>query len=327
MRRIGGCRALVICTPRGRSRSEEMLKSAHGLLAGFFDQVKMHVPRSTVNRARETAEILHADLLVAIGGGSAVGLAKAVALETGMPIAVVATTYAGSEVTSIFGVTVGSIKHTGRDERALPQTVIYDPKLTLDLPVGITVSSAINAIAHAAEGLYAADANPITDLIAQEGIRSIYQALPAVVDRPKDASGRSLLLYGSWLCGHVLNNASMGLHHKLCHTLGGSYSLPHAQTHAVILPHSIAYNAAYAPNAMRKLSTALDTAEPAMALFELAHRYGAPTSLSALGMPADGIEHVCRLALANRYPNPAPLDIDRLRALMERAFAGSPPLD
>jgi alcohol dehydrogenase class IV len=191
--------------------------------------------------------------------------------------------------------------------------------------VGLSVTSGLNAIAHAAEGLYAHDGNPIVAIMAEEGIRALAQALPALHAAPADLAARSDALYGAWLCGAVLGHVAMGLHHKLCHTLGGSFDLPHADVHTVILPHALAYNADAAPEAMERISRALGGADPAHALHALAADLGAPTSLREIGMPADGLDRAADLAAAAPYPNPRPLERHALRALLQRAFDGATP--
>jgi alcohol dehydrogenase class IV len=231
-------------------------------------------------------------------------------------------------MTPIYGLTEGGVKTTGRDARVLPKTVIYDPELTLTLPLAMTLASALNAIAHAAEGLYAPDGNPIVSLMAEEGIRASAAAMAPLAANPKDLEARSDALYGAWLCGSVLGAVSMGLHHKICHTLGGSFNLPHAETHTVILPHALAYNAGEAPQAMARIARALGVASAAgapRALFELAARLGAPTSLRDIGMPEGGLDRAADLAVMNQYPNPRPLERAALRALLRRAFDGAPP--
>ena len=203
--------------------------------------------------------------------------------------------------------------------------VVYDPKLTLSLPLDLTVTSAINAMAHASEGLYAHDGNPVIALMAEEGIRACAASLQPLRDNPQDLPARSLPLYGAWLCGTVLGAVSMGLHHKLCHTLGGSFDLPLAQVHTVVLPHALRYNAGAAPEAMARIARALGAADAPMGLFELAQAHGAPLSLKAIGMPADGLQKAAELAASNQYPNPRPLEKAALRALLERAFEGAAP--
>ncbi|MFO1269680.1 MAG: maleylacetate reductase [Rubrivivax sp.] len=340
--RLGARRALVLSTPGHADAAERVAALLGDRAAGVFAGAAMHVPIETARAARETARRLEADCTVAIGGGSTTGLAKAIALEStlesSLPIIAIPTTYAGSEVTSIWGLTEGGIKKTGRDARVLPKTVIYDPELTLTLPLALTVTSALNAIAHAAEGLYAPDGNPIVALMAEEGIRTSAAALPALQRDPQDLQARSEALAGAWLCGVVLGSAAMGLHHKLCHTLGGTFNLPHADTHTVVLPHTLAYNAAAAPEAMARIARALglqghaaaDAAAAVQhavprALQALAAKHGAPTSLRALGMPAAGIDRAADLAVTTPYPNPRPLERAALRALLQRAFDGAPP--
>ncbi len=262
---------------------------------------------------------------MAIGGGSTTGLGKAIALDSGLPILAIPTTYAGSEMTPIYGLTEAGVKRTGRDPRVLPRTVIYDPELTLTLPLAMTVTSALNAIAHAAEGLYAHDGNPMTALMAEEGIRACAAALPVLANDSRDLGARGDALYGAWLCGSVLGSVAMGLHHKLCHTLGGSFNLPHAEVHTVMLPHALAYNALHAPEAMARIARALGASDAARGVFDLSSRHGAPTSLQSLGMPREGLARAADLAVAAPYPNPRPLERAALRALLQRAFDGDVP--
>ncbi len=322
---LGVKRALVLSTPEQADAARRVAEQLGDRAAGVFAQAVMHVPIETARAARDEARRLGADCAVALGGGSTTGLGKAIALESGLPILAIPTTYAGSEMTPIYGLTEAGIKKTGRDARVLPRTVIYDPELTLTLPLAMSVTSGLNAIAHAAEGLYAQDGNPITALMAEEGIRAIAAALPALSLDPRDLGARSDALYGAWLCGSVLGTVAMGLHHKLCHTLGGSFNLPHAEVHAVILPHALAYNAAFAPEAMARIARALGAADAARGVFDLAVAHGAPTSLRAIGMPADGLDSAADLAATTPYPNPRPLERAALRALLQRAYDGAPP--
>ena len=323
--RLGAKRALVMCTPHQRDQAQAIADRLPGRVAAIFDEAVMHVPIEVARKARALASELKADCALAVGGGSTVGLGKAIALEAGLPIIAVPTTYAGSEVTPIYGITEGGVKKTGRDPRVLPRVVIYDPKLTLSLPIGLTVTSAINAIAHAAEGLYAHDGNPVIALMAEEGIRACAASLQPLRDNPQDLAARSLALYGAWLCGTVLGAVSMGLHHKLCHTLGGTFDLPHAEVHTVVLPHALRYNAEAAPLAMARIARALGVTDAPMGVFELARAHGAAVSLKAIGMPANGLDQAADLAVSNQYPNPRPLERVGLRSLLDRAFEGEAP--
>ena len=324
--RLGARRAIVLCTPEQEALAHDVAARLGSRCAGIFPGAVMHVPIASARAAREQARALDADCAIAVGGGSTTGLGKAIALESGLPIVAVPTTYAGSEMTPIYGLTEGGEKKTGRDPRVLPRTVVYDPELTLTLPAGLSVTSGLNAIAHACEGLYAEDANPVISLMAEEGIRALAAALPRLVASPTDIAARGDALYGAWLCGAVLGHVGMGLHHKLCHTLGGSFNLPHAPTHTVVLPHALAYNAPAAPAAMAAIQRALGTAEAApLALHRLAVELGAPASLRAIGMPEDGLDQVADLAVSKPYPNPRPLERAPLRALLQRAWEGRPP--
>jgi len=323
--RLGAQRALVLSTPEQADAARAVADLLGARAAGIFAGAVMHVPVETAREAGSLARRLGADCAVAIGGGSTTGLGKAIALDCGLPIIAIPTTYAGSEVTPIYGLTESGVKKTGRDPRVLPKTVIYDPELTLTLPVGLTVTSALNAIAHAAEGLYAHDGSPIVALMAEEGIRASAAALAPLRANPRDLQARSDALYGAWLCGTVLGSVAMGLHHKLCHALGGSFNLPHAETHAVVLPHALAYNARHAPEALARVARALGVDDAARGIQDLARTNGAPTSLAAIGMRADGLDRVADLAVMNQYPNPRPLERAALRALLQRAFDGAPP--
>ena len=324
--RLGARRALVICTVGQRRAAEAIAERLGAAAAGIFDRATMHVPIEIADEARALAKRLGADCALAIGGGSTIGLGKALALDSGLPIVAVPTTYAGSEMTPIYGLTEAGIKRTGTDPRVLPRTVIYDPELTLGLPVPISITSGINAIAHAAEALYARDANPITSLMAEEGIRALASGLPAIFRRSDDAEARSDALYGAWLCGSVLGHVGMALHHKLCHTLGGSFGLPHADTHAVLLPHALAYNAPFAEAAMRAIARALGAPNAATAVQELARRHGAPTALRQIGLRAADLDRAADLAMANPYWNPRPLDRSAIRDLLQRAHEGVAPM-
>lgn len=318
-------KALILCTPEQRALAERVAGLLGVRAAGIFDQAVMHVPIESAREAREVAQRLGADCAVAVGGGSTTGLGKAIALDSGLPIVCVPTTYAGSEMTPIYGITEGGLKKTGKDRRVLPRTVIYDPELSVGLPLKMSVTSGINAIAHAAEGLYAVDGNPVMDLMAEEGIAAIGRALPKLVRQSDDIEARSDALYGAWLCGTVLGHVGMALHHKLCHTLGGSFNLPHAETHTIVLPHALAYNTAAAPLAMSRVARALGGGSAAQAVFDLALHNGAPVALKDIGMQEADLDQACDIALQNQYPNPRPLERHALRELLQSAYEGVRP--
>lgn len=322
---LGLKRAMVLSTPGQRRLADDASRKLGVATAGIHAEAVMHVPVEAARAARETARRLAADCLVAIGGGSTIGLAKAIALDSGLPIIALPTTYSGSEMTPIYGVTENGQKRTGRDRKVLPRVVIYDPALTVDLPAKVSGPSGMNALAHCIEALYAPDANPITSLMAAEGIVALAHALPRVVVEPGDLEARGDALYGAWLAGAALGQVAMGLHHKLCHTLGGAFNLPHAELHTVILPHAVAYNRAAAPKAMRIVATALGAGDAAAGLYDLARSIGAPLSLQEIGMPADGIERAAALATENPYANPRPVEFAGVLHLLDDAYYGRRP--
>jgi maleylacetate reductase len=323
---LGLRRVLVLCSPEQEETGRLVAAALGNRAAGVLPEARMHVPVEVATRARDLAAQLGADGCVAVGGGSAIGLGKAIALEHGLPVVAVPTTYAGSEMTPVWGLTEGGQKRTGRDERVLPRSVLYDPELTVSLPAGLSATSGVNAIAHAVEALYAPDATPIISLMAEEGVRALAAALPRVVADGTDLDARAEAQYGAWLCGACLAATTMSLHHKLCHTLGGTLDLPHAPTHTVVLPHALAFNQAAAPQAVTALSRALGgVADPARELWELAGRLGAPRSLRELGMAEGDIPRLVELAVANPYANPREVTADGVASLLHAAWAGDPP--
>ncbi|MBZ9648366.1 maleylacetate reductase [Sphingobium sp. 3R8] len=324
--RLGASRALMLSTPEQADQVARLATQLGSLCCGTYSKARMHTPVDVTLDAIAVAQALQADCLVSMGGGSTIGLGKAIALRTDLPQIAIPTTYAGSEATPILGETEAGVKKTQTSPKILPEVILYDVELTLTLPVPLTITSGINAIAHAVEGLYSQQANPVIGLIAEEGIRALVSALPRAAAAPHDREARSDALYGAWLCGTTLGAVGMALHHKLCHSLGGTFNLPHAETHTVILPHALAYNAPFIPDALTRIARATGSNDAPLALYDLARTLGAPISLKALGMPREGLERIVELTFANPYWNPAPLDEARLRGLLERAWSGAPPV-
>jgi maleylacetate reductase len=328
LERLGVRRAMICTTPRGPERYRALVAALGPRAAGVFAGAEPHCPEPVVQAAVERFRALDADGAVAIGGGSTIGLGKAIALQTGLPIVAVPTTYAGSEMTPIWGLTEGGVKKTGRDARVLPRSVIYDPELTLSLPPALSATSGMNAIAHCVEALYAQDANPVISLMAEEGIRALAQGLPRLVREPQAIEARGDALYGAWLAGSALGAVGMALHHKLCHTLGGSYNLPHAEVHTVVLPHAVAYNRRAAPQAMARIARALGLqadADPAAGLYDLSVRLGAPRALREIGLRAEDLDQAADLATRNPYYNPRAVTRAGIRDLLQAAFDGARP--
>ncbi|MEU1517476.1 maleylacetate reductase [Streptomyces sp. NPDC005811] len=323
--RLGLRRLLVVSGPRGAQTARAVADALGAACAGLHTEARMHVPAEVADRAVETARGAGADGCVTVGGGSAIGLGKVIALRTRLPLIAVPSTYSGSEMTPVWGLTEHGVKRTGRDPSVLPRAVVYDPELTLSLPVPLTVTSGVNAVAHAAEALYAPDASPLVALTAEEGARAMTGALPGLAADPRDLDARGRALYGAWLCGTALGATTMGLHHKLCHVLGGTFGLPHAETHTVLLPYVLAHNAPAAPGAMTALGRALDTDDVPNALRDLTRRLGAPRSLAALGLSEDDLPRAAAAAVSATYPNPRPVTEAGVLAVLRAAHAGDAP--
>lgn len=324
---LGSKKAMVISTPDQESLAQEVAELLGSLCVGVHAKAIQHVPMESVEKSLERVQELQVDGLVAVGGGSSIGLAKAIALKTSLPILAIPTTYAGSEMTPIWGITENGLKKTGKDMVVKPKTVIYDAKLTVTLPAGLTVTSGMNAIAHCVEALYAENANPIISLLAEDGIRALARSLPKILADANDLDARSDAQYGCWLGGVSLGSVGMAMHHKLCHTLGGSYNLPHAETHTVILPQVIAYNESHAPEAVKAIARALGTdgSDVAGCLFDLIKSLGVPTSLAEIGMKEEDLDQATEIATKNPYYNPRPIEKHLIRELLGNAFSGKRP--
>ena len=320
--RLGAKRALLISTP---GRAQMVRAVAGGLqVAGIFDQAVMHTPVAAVEAARAMAKSLEADCCITIGGGSTIGFGKAIALTSSLPVVAVPTTYSGSEMTTIWGISEGGAKKTGRDAKVLPKCVIYDPQLTLELPLATSAASGMNAIAHCCEALYAHDGNPLVSLIAEEGIRALAAALPVIAQEARDLEARTSALYGSWLAGLSISTTGNAIHHKLCHVLGG-FGLPHAETHSIVLPHAMAYNAAAAPEAMRRIARAIGAEIAPRGLWELERRLGLRMKLADIGMKEPDIERAARIAVQAPYPNPRKVEYQGVLDLLHNAYEGKRP--
>jgi maleylacetate reductase len=324
--RLGLRRVLVVCGARGADTARAVADALGPACVGVHDRARMHVPVEVADVAVRAARAAGADGCVAVGGGSSIGLGKAIALRTGLPLIAVPSTYSGSEMTPVWGLTEHGAKRTGRDPKVLPRSVVYDPELTLSLPVPLSVTSGINALAHAVEALYAPDTSPLVALMAEEGVRAMARALPAVAEEPASAGARGRALYGAWLCGSCLGATTMGLHHKLCHVLGGSFGLPHAETHTVVLPYALAHNAPAAQDAAATVARALDAADAPTALWELAGRLGAPRSLAELGLAEADLAAAAAQTAGQAYPNPRPVTADGVLALLRAAYEGVAPV-
>jgi len=325
---LGASRALVLATPGREEQADAATSSLGSARVGLFAKAKMHTPVDVSAAGQAEARRLNADCLVTIGGGSAIGLGKGVALELGIPLICIVTTYSGSEMTDACGMLDGGRKVMHQSPNMRPKTVIYDPELTVGLPPSISGPSGMNAVAHCVSAICSLNPTPMKSLISLEGIRAMADALPRIYQNPDDIDARGDALYGAWNCGIAAGLGGRGLHHKLAHVVGGSFGLPHAETHTVLLPYSTAYNAPAVPDAMATIANALgqsNSADAAGALSNLSKTIGAPASLKAVGMLESDLDKAADEVMENQYPNAAPYDRNKIRALLQAAFEGAEP--
>jgi maleylacetate reductase len=324
---LGLSRAFVVTTP-GRAASTASIRESLGdRLADWFDGAAEHVPTPVVAAALERFGRVDDAVVVAIGGGSAIGLGKAMARARGATLVAIPTTYSGSEMTSIWGETSDGVKRTGRDSRAAPRLVIYDPDLTIGLPPAISAASGMNAMAHAVEALYAANASPVALALAEESARLLARGLPRAVAQPSDEAARATTLAGAHLAGRALDLAAMGLHHRLCHVLGGTFGMPHARTHAALLPYVVAFNASAAPAAMQRLANALGAQDAVAGIAELRRTLGVNAPLAKLGLRDQDVDRAANEAAANAYANPRQASTADIHKILMAALRGDAPTD
>ena len=320
--RRGFARALVLCTPEQTAHADVVKALITTRWIDTFDQAVMHVPLATVESARHRAEICGADCTISIGGGSTTGLGKALALHAKIPNVAIPTTYAGSEMTNVWGLTDQGKKSTGRDVVVVPDFTIYDPRLTLDLPAAIAGPSGMNAMAQAVVNVMSDKPNPIVIALACDGIRALANSLPTIVTHPRDIAARTEALYGTCLAGAALGVGVVSLHHRLCHTLGGCFNTPHADTHAILLAHTVAYNAPAVPAGAQRVAEAMGVDDAAAGIFSLLQQVSSKTSLRDLGLKESELDIAATLATATPCDNPAEVTTDSVRALFGRAYHG-----
>jgi maleylacetate reductase len=323
---LGAARVMLIASANEMRLAETVSRDVPVALR--HDDVVMHVPVEVAERARQAAAGHDVDALVSVGGGSTTGLAKAVALTTGLPVVAVPTTYAGSEATPVWGLTEGAKKTTGTDPRVLPRVIVYDAELTLSLPVDLSVASGLNALAHCVDSMWAPAADPVNAALAAEGIRALQAGLPRIAGDPLDLAGREHALYAAYLSAAAFASAGSGLHHKICHVLGGKYNLPHAQTHATVLPYVLAFNGPAAPAAEQRIAAAFQAGSALAGLDALRRELDAPRSLADYGFTEDRIDEAAAAVLPSvPASNPRPVSAADLRTLLRAAWAGTAPKD
>lgn len=322
---FGFSKALVLTTPNQADEGCKISNLIGNNAAGHFDQAAMHVPVETFNAATKMARHINADCTIAIGGGSTTGLGKALAVKSNLPNIVIPTSYAGSEMTNIWAITENERKITARDNAAVPTLTIYDPGLTLTLPPKFAAASGLNAMAQAVVNIATDNINPLISSLALDAVRALANSLPLIITEPKNMKARSEALYGASLAGAALGTGTTSLHHKICHTLGGSFNMPHAETHAILLAHSVAYNAAATPVGTEKLGDALNSDNAALAIFNLVERLKGPKSLQEIGFNEQDIDRAAEITLESVFSNPEPVTVDKLKKLLRNAYEGTAP--
>ena len=323
--KLGLRRALVLSTPNQADQGQRIVEMLDNLAVGLFDQAMMHVPAETLAAATSAAKQLGADCTVAIGGGSTTGLGKALAAREGLNNIVIPTSYAGSEMTNIWAITEENRKVTERNDTVVPTLTIYDPMLTLTLPPKFAAASGLNAMAQAVVNVATDKPNPIISSLAADAVRALSHALPKILAEPDNIDARAEALYGACLAGGALGSGTTSLHHRLCHTFGGTFNTPHAETHAILLPHSIAYNASATPVGTQMVASSMGVDDAALGLYELARVLGAPSSLKDIGINREDIEKAIAVTMEKPFDNPEPVTSARLHTLLENAFLGKRP--
>ena len=323
--KLGYSRALVLTTPNQAEIGQEIVDLLGDKAVGLFDRAVMHVPVETVEQATTEVKRLDADCSVSVGGGSTTGLGKALAFNLDLPNIVLPTSYAGSEMTNIWALTKNDRKITRRDNVVVPTLTIYDPVLTLTMPAAFAGASGLNAMAQAVVNVATEDVNPIISIMALDAIRALSHSLPIVVSDPDNMDARTEAMYGACLAGGALGAGTTSLHHRLCHTFGGTFNTPHAETHTILLPHSVAYNANAVPEGTRKIAAAMGVDDAATGLFELAGTIGVPTALKDIGVVETDLDEAAAVTVETPVNNPEPVTGERVRALLENAYHGYPP--
>jgi maleylacetate reductase len=323
---LGARTVMIIASGTSRHIADFLSDQLGDRFVARIDRVNPHVPIEDVERARNLVVTSSSQAVVTIGGGSAIGLGKNIALAVPVRHVAIPTTYSGSEMTAIHGMTVDGRKQTGRDPRAKPHAVIYDPDLSRSLPMKVTAGSVMNAAAHCVEALYAEQRNPLTSLMALEGLKSLRSGLTQVVADYIDPVGRTSLLFGAFLAGSALGSVGMAIHHKICHVLGGTFGLSHGDANAVILPHAVAANAGTEPDVMAAIARVIGVADPAAGLFDMGAAAGAPSSLSQLGMAESDLDRAADIVMESPGYNPRPVDRVWIRQLLDDAFLGKQPV-
>lgn len=322
---LGAARVMIACSKGMVTRISHILGSVDEMCVAVFDGAEPHCPETVAMAALELYQKSGADCIVAIGGGSTIGVGKAIALRTDAKFIVIATTPCGSESTPIHGMLIGKKKKTGRDNKVIARTSIYDPCLTTSMNAHHTGTISMNSLAHCVEALYAEVRSPISDSFAVEGIKALINGVPGSIQNPDDIDARSMVLYGGMLSGYCVTLAGIAIHHKLCHVLGGHHNIPHGESNSVILPYAVAYNESAAPNAMEKIKTAFGAKSASGAIYDFAREIGVPKSLKELGMREEHLDAVAQETVETTPYNPRAIDVKSVREMLQQAYEGTRP--
>ncbi len=323
VKELGGTRLFVIAANRAMPIVDKLAASIGQTNVFHFSKTIQHVPNEVVEEAVNLALENRSDLVIAIGGGSAIGLAKGMALQNRLPILAVPTTYAGSEMTNIYGISSAGMKNVGRDMVVLPKSVIYDPSLTAGLPLLLAATSSMNAMAHLIEALYAHDSNPVTYHLSLTGIEFLKEGMEKLIAEKSLKDANSLLQFGSYLAGKALCEVAMSLHHKTAHVLGGSFNMDHSKVHTVLLPYVLKCQMpGLSASLISDLQTVLDDKKPANKLKSMAEDMGAATSLKTIGFEEKNIPGAVNILSAAKYPNPVPVNEKLYQTLLKMAYDG-----
>lgn len=324
--KLGASRVMIACTKGMVARVDHIIKSLGEMCVAVYDKAEPHCPEHIAMAALDIFKETKADIIVAIGGGSTIGIGKAITLRTNAPLIVIATTPCGSESTPIYGMLVGNHKKTGRDRKVIAKTSIYDPILTTSMSAHLTGTIGMNSLAHCVEALYAQVKSPISDLFAHEGIKALTAGLPASIKNPTDLKAQEQVLYGGMLSGYCVTLAGIAIHHKLCHVLGGNHGIPHGESNSVVLPYAVAYNETAAPKAMEKIMNAMNSKSASGGIYNFATQINVPKSLKELGMNEADLDAAAKETVETTPYNPKPVDIKSVREMLQQAYEGKRPI-
>jgi maleylacetate reductase len=323
---LGGSRVMIACTKNMVGRLGHVLDDLGDMVSSIYDKAEPHCPEHIALGAVQEFKQKNCDIVVAIGGGSTIGIGKAITLRTDAPLIVVATTPCGSESTPIHGMLIGNKKKTGRDRKVIASTSIYDPSLTTTMNAHLTGTIGMNSLAHCVEALYAQVKSPVSDMMAIEGIKALTQGLPGSIENPNDLKAREQVLYGGMLSGYCVTLAGIAIHHKLCHVLGGHHGIPHGESNSVILPYAAAYNESAAPEAMEKIKSAMGTNNASGGIFDFATKIKVPKSLKELGMRESDLDLAAQETIERTPYNPKPVQEKSVREMLQQAYEGVRPV-